>query len=164
MDIITKTKRLIIAKIENRDTNLIYQLTGNRQVMKYFPKVLNYAETTQMNEKILAHYDKYGYCFWKLLMMDGKFIGIAGLLHQEIDGTVETEISYRIKPRFWGQAFATEAARACKEYAENVLNKKRLISIIQPQNIASKRVAQNLGAEKKNVIVFLGTEHEIYVY
>ena len=90
MEVITKTKRLIIAKIENRDTDLLCQLTSNHQVMKYFPKVLNYAETVKMIEKISAQYDQYGYCFWKLLSGHGKFIGIAGLLHQEIDGNVET--------------------------------------------------------------------------
>ena len=111
MDIITITKRLLIAKIENKDTDLLFQLTGNQQVMTYFPKVLNYAETKQMVDTILAHYEKYGYCYWKLFTKDGKFIGIAGLLHHEIDGRVETEISYRIKPKFWNKAFATEAAQ-----------------------------------------------------
>ena len=54
--------------------------------------------------------------------------------------------------------------KLCKEYAENVLNKKGLISIIHPDNYASKRVAEKLGAEKLNVTVFLGTEHELYIY
>jgi len=164
MEIITETKRLIIAKFGNRDIDFLYRRTHNHQVMKYFPKVLNYVETGQMIEKILAQYEQYGYCFWKLLLKEDKFIGIAGLLYQEIGGNVETEISYRIEPQFWNQGFATEAARACKEYAENVLNKKALISIIHPENIASRRVAVKLGAERKNVTVFNGAEHELYIY
>jgi len=164
MEIITETKRLIIARFENRDTDLLFQLTSNHQVMKYFPNVLNYAETGKMIERILTQYDKYGYSFWKLLLGDDTFIGIAGLLRQEIEGNVETEISYRIKPQFWNKGFATEAAQACQEYAENVLNKKGLISLIHPENIASKCVAGKLGAEIKNVTVFLGTKHELYVY
>lgn len=156
---------MIIAKIDNSDADLLFQLTSNQQVMKYFPKVLNYTETNQMIDKILNQYEKYGYCFWKLLLRDGhEFVGIAGLLHQEIDGNVETEVSYRIKPQYWKRGFATEAARGCKEYAENVLNKNSLISIIHPENGASKCVAEKLGAIKTKVTTFLDTEHEIYVY
>ena len=164
MEVITTTNRLIVAKLDSCDTDLLYQLTSNHQVMEYFPKVLNYEETVKMINKILAQYDQYGYCFWKLILGNDKFIGIAGLLHQEIEGNIETELSYRIVPDFWNQGYATEAVQACKEYAETVLNKQRLISIIHPENIASKCVAKKLGAQKKNVTIFLGTEHELYVY
>jgi len=71
------------------------------------------------------------------------------LRHIILDGNVEAEISYRIKPQHWNFGFATEAAQACKEYAEKVLNKNRLISIIHPENIASKCVAEKLGAKKR---------------
>jgi ribosomal-protein-alanine N-acetyltransferase len=165
MKIITETQRLVIVRMDNRDTDLLFRLTSNQQVMRYFPKVLSYAETSQMMDKILAQYKKYGYSLWKLLLRnENKFIGIAGLLHQEIDGNAETEISYRIKPQYWNRGFATEAAQACKEYAEKVLNKNRLISIIHPENIASKYVAEKLGAKKSKVTIFLGMEHEIHVY
>ena len=164
MEVITKTKRLTIAKFEVQDVDLLYQLTSSPQVMKYFPKVLNYSETVQMIEKISAHYDRYGYCFWKLLLGDYTFIGMAGLLHQEIEGNVETELSFRIKPEFWNQGYATEAGQACREYAETALNKTRLISIIHPKNIASKSVAEKLGAKINSTTLFLGTEHELYVY
>jgi len=165
MKIITKTPRLIITKMDNHDADLLFQLTSNQQVMKYFPKVLNYSETCEMIDKILNQYKKYGYSLWKLLLKNKiEFIGIAGLLHQEIDGNAETEISYRIKSQYWNRGFATEAAQACKEYAEKVLKIKDLISLIHPDNIASKRVAEKLGAKKTKVTFFLGADHEIHVY
>jgi RimJ/RimL family protein N-acetyltransferase len=99
------------------------------------------------------------------LLRNGKaFIGIAGLLHQEIDGNVEAEISYRIKPEYWNCGFATEAAQACKDYAEKILYKNRLISIIHPANYASKCVAEKLGVKKTNISTFMDMKHEIYVY
>lgn len=165
MNIIIETKRLVMAKINKNDTDRLFQLTGDKRVMKYFPKVLSYPETMKMVEEILQQYQKYGYCFWKVMRKEAEaFIGIAGLLHQEIDGNEEMEISYRIKPEYWNRGYATEAARACKKYAENELNPKRLVSIIHPQNWASKRVAEKLGAKKTIMADFLGTTHEIYVY
>ncbi len=165
MKVITETPRLIIAKIDRNDAGSLFQLNSNRQVMRFFPKILNYDENRRMIEKILDQYEKHGYCFWKLLLRNGKtFIGIAGLLHQEIDGNVETEISYRIKPEYWNCGFATEAAQACKDYAEKILRKNRLVSIVHPENIVSKCVAEKLGAKKTNITTFMDMEHEIYVY
>ncbi len=165
MKVITETPRLIIAKIDRNDAGSLFQLNSNRQVMRFFPKILNYDENRRMIEKILDQYEKHGYCFWKLLLRNGKtFIGIAGLLHQEIDGNVETEISYRIKPEYWNCGFATEAAQACKDYAEKILCRNILISIVHPENIASKCVAEKLGAKKTNITTFMDMEHEIYVY
>ena len=99
-----------------------------------------------------------------LLKPSEQFIGIAGLLHQEVDNEKETEISYRILPEYWNKGYATEAATACKKYAEAELKRKRLISLIHPQNIASIRVATKLGAKKTRSIIFIGEEHGIYVY
>jgi ribosomal-protein-alanine N-acetyltransferase len=133
--------------------------------MRFFPNVLTYEETEQMVHKILDDYKKYGHCFWKALSKaDGDFIGIVGLLHQEIDDEIETEISYRITRKHWNNGYATEAARACKVYGKNILGKKRLISLIHPQNAASIRVAEKLGAKKSRTVLFIGEEHEVYVY
>ncbi len=165
MSPIVETRRLEMRKLIAGDIDLLYQLTGDREVMKFFPHVLSHAETREMLDKILDHYERYDHCFWKVLLKtSGDFIGIAGLLHQEIDGEVETEISYRIRREYWNNGYATEAALACKEYGEGTLGKKRLISIIRPRNNASKRVAEKLGAKKARSVIFMGEEHDVYVY
>ena len=165
MKIIAETQRLKIVDITINDVDLLYQLTGDQEVMKYFPKILSYDDTERMNRKILDHYKKYGYCYWKLLLKPNEeFIGITGLLHQEIDGKVETEIAFRIKPEHWNNGYATEAACACKYYGETALGKKGLISLIHPKNKASKRAAQKLGAQKTKSVQFMGHEHEVYIY
>ena len=165
MQLITETPRLKLVKVTDRDVDRIFLLAGNEKVMKFFPKVLNYEDTQQMIQKIFHQYAEYGYCFWKVLLKPGdQFIGIAGLLHQEIDNKPETEISYRMLPEHWKKGYATEAAKACKQYAETKLGIKRLISLIHPQNDASIRVANKLGAKRTKSTVFLGEEHDVYVY
>ena len=161
---ILETPRLMMKKMTRADIDLLHQLTGDKEVMKFFPHVLSLEETGQMLDKILSHYGRYGHCFWKVLLKaSGDFVGIAGLLHQEIDGQVETEIAYRIKKEYWNNGYATEAALGCKEYGQGVLRKKRLVSMIHPKNDASKRVAGKLGAKKEKSTVFGGEEHDIYV-
>ncbi len=155
MQLITETPRLKLVNVTDRDVDRIFLLAGNEKVMKFFPKVLSYEATQQMVQKIFHQYAEYGYCFWKVLLKPGdQFIGIAGLLHQEIDNKPETEISYRMLPEHWKKGYATEAAKACKQYAETKLGIKRLISLIHPQNDASIRVANKLGAKRTKSTVF----------
>lgn len=165
MDLIAETPRLKIVPFLPGDAEFLYRLTSDTDVMEYFPGVLSYDETGQMLQKIMDHYEKYGYCFWKAVSkVKGEFIGIAGILHQEIENEIETEISYRIAREYWNNGYATEAAEACLEYAKTTLKKTRIISIIHPQNGASIRVAEKLGAKKEKSVIFIGSEHDVYVY
>jgi ribosomal-protein-alanine N-acetyltransferase len=165
LKLIAETQRLKLVEVTISDIDLLYQLTGNRDVRRYFAKVLSYHETKEMLHKILDHYDKYGYCFWKILLKPNhEFIGIAGLLYQEIEGNMETEIAFQIMPEHWNNGYATEVAKACKDYGETTLEKKGLISLIHPQNTASKRVTEKLGAEKVRIVEFMGHEHEVWEY
>ena len=165
MQLITETARLKLVEVTEGDVEQIFLLTGNEKVMKYFPKVLSYEDTQQMVQKILYQYSEYGYCFWKVLLKpEDQFVGIAGLLHQKIDNKHETEISYRILEEHWRKGYATEAAKACKQYAETKLGKKELISLIHPRNDASIQVATKLGAKRMRSIIFLGLQHDVYVY
>ena len=81
----------------------------------------------------------------------GKFIGRCGLLPWTIDGQREVEVAYTITQEYWGQGLATEAARGILEYGFEKLNLSRLICLIDPENIASQRVAEKIGMtlEKK---------------
>ena len=45
----------------------------------------------------------------------------------------------------WHQGFATEAARACRDWAFSILRAPRVYSVIRDTNVASQRVAQRNG-------------------
>ncbi len=92
----------------------------------------------------------------------GDFIGQAGLLFHTIDGIEELEIGYAIMPQFRGQGFATEAARKCRDFAfENNL-RDSLISIINPENTYSKKVAANTGMTLDKKVSKDGRHFNIY--
>ena len=81
----------------------------------------------------------------------GKFIGRCGLLPWTIEGQREVEVAYTIAQEYWGQGLATEAAKAILQYGFKQLHLSRLICLIDPENIASQRVAEKIGmsVEKK---------------
>jgi len=67
------------------------------------------------------------------------------LLPWEIDGRLEIEIAYLLDKSFWGRGLATESARGLMEYGFEKLHLTHLICLIDPDNIASQRVAERIG-------------------
>jgi len=93
---------------------------------------------------------------------DKKLVGHAGLVPQTINGNEELEIGYWIAREYWGQGYATEAAEALKEYGSQKLGKERFVSLIQPENRASRKVAERIGMELEEEIVLGGREVCVY--
>mgnify|MGYP006091565185 CR=1 FL=1 len=84
-----------------------------------------------------------------------RLIGQSGLLIQTIEGEQRLEVSYSILPEFWRQGFAYEAANACKNHAFKKGWSENLISVIEPANIGSERVAVKNGMTLEKVIIEL---------
>lgn len=75
----------------------------------------------------------------------GNFIGLCGLLVQDVDNRKELEIGYSMLPGFRNRGYATEAAGHCKKYAFEMALAPSLISIIHIHNTPSQKVALHLG-------------------
>jgi RimJ/RimL family protein N-acetyltransferase len=57
------------------------------------------------------------------------------------------EIGWRLDPRVWGLGLATEGARAVLAYGFDVLELESVVSIYEPDNVASGRVMVHLGMQ-----------------
>lgn len=77
----------------------------------------------------------------------GTVIGYCGLLDKAVDGKPEIELAYTFAKSAWGKGYATEMAIALKDDAFNRLGLERIISLIDPENIASQFVAQKVGMQ-----------------
>ena len=62
----------------------------------------------------------------------------------------------------WGKGYAPEAARACLDYAFNVMKRDHLISLIDPKNVSSIRVAEKIGETLEGEAEVGG--HRVLVY
>lgn len=74
---------------------------------------------------------------------DGQFIGLCGI--EALDGTNDGELDYLFGKPYWGQGFATEAARAMIRFGFEHTSWGRMVAAIVPANIASGRVLDHLG-------------------
>ncbi|WP_395541740.1 GNAT family N-acetyltransferase [Neotabrizicola sp. sgz301269] len=61
-------------------------------------------------------------------------------------GDQEPELGYLFRAIARGQGYATEAAAALRDHAFGALGMTRLVSYVAPENAASARLAQRLGA------------------
>ena len=74
----------------------------------------------------------------------GRFLGDCGLQPFEHRGP-EVELGYDLHPDAWGRGIATEAARAVVADAFGRLRLDRLVAVVRPDNIGSRRVLEKSG-------------------
>lgn len=162
MNRIIETDRIFLRPFCIDDIELFAKICANPNVMRYIgdgkPVSLDI-----IAEKIpvwIELYEKQKYGLMALVMKDSdELIGFCGFIHQTVDEIEYIELGYRLDEAYWGIGIATEAAVAVRDYAFNELEIPMLISIINHQNDASKRVAKKVGMRLmkqtnfKNVLV-----------
>lgn len=95
----------------------------------------------------IGHWQMRGYGRWTLVEKEtGKPAGIIGLWNPE--GWPEPEIGWDLFEGFGGKGYATEAATAARSFAYDTLGWTTAISLVAPENHASRKVAQRLGANR----------------
>ncbi len=99
-----------------------------------------------MIEKQIWRYSEQRYGLQALIRKEDQvFVGMCGLLLQDVDGKQEVEIGYHLLPQFWNKGYASEAARLFKHYAFSENKSPSIISIIDINNVRSHRVAEANG-------------------
>ena len=93
-----------------------------------------------------------GYGYWALEeMSSGDFIGLVGFAdfkREEPAGfSGDPEIGYVIDKNVHGKGYGREAMTACMNWMDDAHGRSRTICMIEPENIASIKIAQRLGYE-----------------
>jgi len=161
-----QTKRLRFRNYTNADFYFLKGLLQSKDMMRYIGdgQTRNDAEVEQFLTWIYTHYRENEETGLKIIenRKTGEPIGHAGIVPQVINGESHYEIGYWIAKAYWGQGFATEAAEAIKQYAQEEMHLTELIAIIQPGNAPSKRIAETIGMHLAQEDVLNGQEVCIY--
>ncbi len=92
----------------------------------------------------LGHWALRGFGFWAVENREtGEFCGHVGLWHPE--GWPEPEVGWVLMAGAEGRGYALEAAFAARRHAYETLGWSTAISLIDPANTRSLRVAQRMG-------------------
>jgi [ribosomal protein S5]-alanine N-acetyltransferase len=158
-----ETERLILRHLVLDDLDDMAALYADVDFTRFFGGPSSREQARADIDAFMVEYDTIGYGFYAtLLKPENRFIGRCGLLTQQLDGMREVEVAYGIAPGYWGRGLATEAARAVKEYAFRRFDFRRLVSIVDQENVASQRVAEKNGMRVERQIEFDG--HPCYLY
>ena len=134
------------------------------ETMRYYPAVLDRAGVAAWIERNRRRYADAGHGLWAMVLKSsGEVIGDCGLTRQNVDGIDEIEIGYHVRRDMWGRGYAPEAARACQEYGFDRLGADQLISLIRPENLPSRRVAEKTGLTLWKEVVWRDLPHCVYV-
>ena len=160
---ILETPRLILRPFAEEDLARLAELMANHDFMRFSLGVFDREKTREFLDKILT-WDRKGEpsLFAVIDRASGGLIGYCGFYHQTIDGTNEIEIGYRLDPNYWNQGLITEAARAVRDHGFRDLNLPRLISLIHPDNLPSRRVAEKVGMKLEKETVFRGFPTNVF--
>ena len=88
--------------------------------------------------------------------VENQLIGYCGFFHHPDHGIEDIEIGYRLHPHYWNRGLASEAARAVRDHGFRDLKLPRVISLIHPENVPSRRVAEKNGMTVEKKITFRG--------
>lgn len=161
-----ETARLEFRKYRDEDFNFLYSLLADPEVVRFIGngQVRSRNGALEFMYWIYRSYRENPELGLRLLIRkeDGAPVGHAGLVKQTIEGIDELEIGYWIAKEYWGQGYAAEAAAALRDYGLEQLGQKRLISLIQPGNTASRKVAERTGMALEKEIQLSGKDVCVY--
>jgi RimJ/RimL family protein N-acetyltransferase len=141
-----KTRRLHIRCIQASDIPALVEIWSDPDVTQFMggPRDKNFLTQTFTGDVEAGQPDPHD--LWPVIeTTSSRVIGHCGLLEKEVAGESEVELVYVLHKLAWGKGYATEAAIALRDYAFGKLRLERLISLIDPANRASERVAQKVG-------------------
>lgn len=165
MTIILETDRLIVKQTTLAHFEEIYPLVSDPDVMRYVSDGIRSREKTlEILKKIIAHQDKHGFsigCVYE--KGTNNLIGRAGLIYLELDDTQpEIEIGYYLFKRYWNKGYATELAKAFLNWGFKHLKINKIITVINPENHASRHVLKKAGMHFVNIVPCYGIQAEKY--
>jgi RimJ/RimL family protein N-acetyltransferase len=144
---VLETKRLILREWRNEDFEEFAAMSADAEVMKYLGGVQERNDAWRTMARMVGHWQLRGYGMWVVTRKpDGAFLGRIGLVNPE--GWPSLEVGWGLARGAQGQGYATEAAAAAMRFAFETQPIDKVISSIDPDNVASQAVAKRLGETK----------------
>lgn len=149
-----ETERLILRSWEYEDRKPFSEMNGNGDVMRYFPATLSVDESNAFVDRINAEFEETGFGLYAVEVKEtGDFIGYVGFHRFSFDAPFSPgwEIGWRLSDKYWHNGYATEAAKACLEYAREKHFCDKLYSFTAVPNTPSENVMKRIG------MIYMGT-------
>lgn len=164
MDAVIQTKRLDLRQFEAGDLDALSELMADADFMRFSSGVFTREQTASFlfDRVITPAQAGLPSQYAVIVREENRLIGYCGFFQQVVDQVNEIEIGYRLHPDYWNLGLATEAAQAVRAYAFDVLKLDRVISLIHPDNHASRRVTEKNGMTLEKTTLFRGFPAQVF--
>ena len=157
-----ETERLILRQWREDDFESYAAICADPEVMRYLGgKPFTRLEAWRHMAFLIGHWQLRGYGHWAVEeKATGRVIGRLGFLNPE--GWPGFEVGWTLARDSWGKGYASEGARHALRHAFTEMGRRRVISLIHPENRASIKVAERMGEKPEGETEILGIPVIIY--
>lgn len=146
---ILQTGRLYLREMNQADFNSLCEILQDEDTMYAYEGAFSDNEVQEWLDRQISRYQQWKFGLWAVILKETQeMIGQCGLTMQPWKDKEVLEIGYLFERSYWHRGYATEAAKACKKYAFEILKANEVCSIIRDTNIASQNVAVRNGMTK----------------
>ena len=157
-----QTPRLILRPFRPDDLETLAALMANPEFMRFSLGPYTREQTQAILQKFLFwHETGLPSPFAVILRENPGILGYCGFFHHP-EVPEEVEIGYRLDSAYWNRGLITEAARAVRDHAFVDLKLPGVISLVHPDNIPSRRVAEKIGMTLEKQITFRGFPTNVF--
>ncbi|WP_350559626.1 GNAT family N-acetyltransferase [Psychrobacter sp. CAL346-MNA-CIBAN-0220] len=149
---ILETERLYLRQWQPSDFAIFADMNADPEVMRYFPKLLSATVSDIIANKCQQLIEDNGWGFWAVSLKEDSeksdaFIGFVGLnqTHAALHFAPCVEIAWRLRKDYWGQGYATEAARASLKFAFAELALDEVVAFTAVINKRSQSIMERIG-------------------
>lgn len=152
-----KTARLLLRLPRQGDFEAYAAYYADAETARFVGGQMSREKAWRHFAALVGHWTLRGFGIWAVEEIASReFAGCIGLWRPE--GWPELEVGYWLTREVQGKGYATEAALAARDYAFQKLGANTLVSYIHPDNLASKKVAERMGARFEETIDFADLE------
>ncbi|MDP3468353.1 MAG: GNAT family N-acetyltransferase [Daejeonella sp.] len=148
---IFKSTRLGFRNWIESDIELMAAINADEIVMEFFPGIATKDQTIEFIEKMQQQFAENSFCYFAVDKLENNaFIGFIGLSEKlfEAEFTPCIDIGWRLSSEEWNKGYATEGARRCLEYANEILKLEKIVSMAPKINVKSESVMKKIGMKK----------------
>lgn len=161
---IFETERCKLREFGRGDLDDLAAMVADEDQMRFYPRPKTRAEACAWISRNLSLYEEYEFGFWLIESVPTQgFLGYCGIRPLVLEGAPEIEIGWHTRKTSWGQGIATEAATAARDLAFKRFALSRLVAIIHPDHVASRRVAEKIGMCEERITLLDAYPAVIYM-
>src|SRR5215207_8567807 len=148
------TARLLLRWIAEDDTDALYDVFSDPQVMRYWstPPLSGRDAAAKLQREIAAGNENDAMLKWGVALRDSNHvIGTTTLFNLSLDNG-RAELGYAMGRAHWGKGYMHEALQALVSHAFEVMQLRRLEADVDPRNSASIRTLERLGFQREGFL------------